>query len=137
MEPKQASDILNEIAKETEATGTVPLAKVTRLLAAVEGRGLRASVPAAQAATAFREMATLVTTKPSRTALANMLRNVIADQMMPTSAQVAAMIYQTANSREDVMKGFHESNPSMSQDELEKAADMWEKHKNVVKDKHA
>jgi hypothetical protein len=41
-----------------------------------------------------------------------------------------------ANSREEVMHGFKSANPSLSQDQLEEIADHWEKHKDVVKDKH-
>jgi hypothetical protein len=40
-----------------------------------------------------------------------------------------------ADSREEVMKGFKETNPDMSEEDLEAAADQWEKNKNVVKDK--
>jgi hypothetical protein len=140
MTPKQAAEILNDIAVETETKGAVPLAKVMTLLARIENgtRTKRASVEAPKAAAAFRKAATdvLSATPPSPAAMSNWLRNVLADQMTPTSAQVAAMIYQQASSREEVMKGFKESNPSMSQEALEAAADNWEKHKNVVKDKH-
>jgi len=141
MTPKQAADMFLAIASQTEETGKVPLNKVMTLLAALEGNNKRASVPAAKAAMIFREVAAGLLNpedgkSPSRLALASMLRNVVADQMQPTSAQVASAIYQQASSREDVMKGFKEANPSMSEEDLEKAADHWEKNKDVVKDQH-
>lgn len=40
-----------------------------------------------------------------------------------------------ADSREEVMKGFKETNPDMSEEDLEAAADQWEKNRNVVKEK--
>jgi hypothetical protein len=49
------------------------------------------------------------------------------------TSQVAAGIYSTAGSREDVIKGFREANPNMTDEDLEKVADNWEKHKDVVK----
>ena len=147
--PKQAADQFLAIASQTEATGKVPMNKVVALLASLEGNTKRASVPAAKAAAVFREVAASILSpepgkKPSRLALANMLRNVIADQMEPqqaqvqpqVSAQVAASIYQQASSREEVMKGFKDANPSMTPEQLESAADHWEKNKNVVKDQH-
>jgi len=144
MTPKQASDMFLDIAAQTEATGKVPLSKVLTLLASLEGNTKRASVPAAKAAAVFREVAAGLANPqegkaPSRLALANLLRNVIADQMQPTSAvgaQVAAAIYQQASSREDVMKGFKDANPSMSDEDLQKAADHWEQNKDVVKNQH-
>ena len=137
MTPKEAADQLLAIASQTEATGRVPLGKVIHLLANIEGRNKRASTPGARAAAAFRKAAADLTgpNPPKPLSLASWLRNVIADQMAPTSAAVAAAIYQTANSREEVMKGFKDANPSMSDEQLEKAADMWEKHKDVVKNK--
>lgn len=41
-----------------------------------------------------------------------------------------------AGSREDVMKGFKESNPALTEEQLKEIADHWEKNKDVVKDKH-
>jgi CRISPR/Cas system CSM-associated protein Csm5 (group 7 of RAMP superfamily) len=49
---------------------------------------------------------------------------------------VQAMGPLQANSREEVMKGFKESNPSLTKDQLEEIADHWEKNKDVVKGKH-
>lgn len=138
MNAKTAAERLLKIAEQTEATGTVPMAQLLSLIAALETGKKEANAAPAKVAGYLREVAQALTTtpNPSRFALANQLRRVVGDQMPMTSAQVAAQIYQTANSREDVMKGFKEANPDMSQEELEKAADMWEKHKNVVKDKN-
>lgn len=136
MTPKQAAELLTQIAEKTEITGQVPVAEVMTLLAHLEsGRTKRASTPAKAAASAFRKAAAdlLSATPPSPAALGNWVRNVLADQMQPTGAQMAAMIYQQANSREEVMDGFSKANPSMSKEDLEKAADMWEKHKDTLK----
>jgi hypothetical protein len=48
-----------------------------------------------------------------------------------------AMAPFQADSREEVMEGFKDANPNLSQAELEEIADQWEKNKNVVKDKSA
>jgi hypothetical protein len=138
MTPKQAAEQLIAIADETEATGSVPVAQVMTLLASIEeGSTTRTASDVKTSADAFRQWADAMRTNPKRDELAARLRHTIAAHLSPTSAQVAASIYQTANSREQVMKGFGKANPHMSQEALEKAADMWEKHKNVVKDKHA
>lgn len=140
MTPKQAAEMLNLIAEETEKSGKVPLSKVMVLLARIESgpQNKRASADSKKASAAFRQAASDVISSqpPSPAAMANWLRSVIADQMTPTSSQVAAMIYQQASSREDVMKGFKEHNPSMTDDQLEAAADNWEKHKDTIKNKH-
>jgi hypothetical protein len=137
MTPKDAADQLLAIASQTDAHGQVPLGKVITLLASIEGRNKRASTSGPKASAAFRKAAAdlVSSTPPTPAAFASWLRNVIADQMAPTSAAVAAAIYQTAGSREQVMKGFKDANPSMTDEQLEKAADMWEKHKDVVKNK--
>jgi hypothetical protein len=143
MNAKTAAEQLNHIAAVTEATGQVPLASLLNLIAKLEtGRDKTASVPnAAALAGHFRGLASELGKNlsegraPSRLKLAAHLRTLYANTMTPTSAQMAAAIYQQAGSREEVMKGFKESNPSMSEADLEKAADMWEQNKNVVKDK--
>jgi hypothetical protein len=152
MTPKQAAEQFLALAAQTEGTGKVPMNRVVALLGALEGNTKRASVPAAKAAAVFREVAAGLLNPqegkaPSRLALANMLRNVIADQIQPmqqqsqqqmqqVGAQVAAAIYQQASSREDVMKGFKDANPAMTDAQLEEAADHWEKNKDVVKNQH-
>ena len=145
MNAKIAAHQLLKIAEETERTGHVPMPRLIALIAGLERGKREASASGAspsKVAGFFRAMADNLnstaaeTERPSRFALARSLRNVVADQMPMTSAQVAAQIYQQAGSREDVMKGFKEANPDMSQEDLEKAADMWERHKDVVKDKN-
>lgn len=139
---------LVRIAEHVDRTGSVPMDKLVSLIHRLEQGKRTGSVSGAspqKVAAYFRALADEVaktatetdrSKKPSRFALAQSLRRVVADQMPMTSAQVAAQIYQTANSREEVMKGFKEANPDMTQEDLEKAADMWEKHKDVVKDIH-
>lgn len=148
MNAKIAAAELVKIAEHVERTGHVPMDKLVSLISKLEKGKRQASASGAdptKVAGYFRAMADqLMTTaeetdpskKASRFALAQSLRRVVADQMPMTSAQVAAQIYQQAGSREDVMKGFKEANPDMSEADLEKAADMWEKHKDVVKDKN-
>lgn len=138
MNAKTAAYELMQLAKATEETGRVPTAHLLSLIGRLEAGQKTASVEAPKVVAYLRQLASDVAgaPNPSRLTLARQLRNVMADQMPMTSAQVAAAIYQQANSREDVMKGFKESNPSMSDADLEKAADMWEKHKDVVKDQH-
>lgn len=148
MNAKIAAQELIMMAEHVERTGSVPMARLVHLIARLEKGKRQASASGASPQKVggyFRAMAEgLIATaneadpskKPSRFALAQSLRRVVADQMPMTSAQVAAQIYQQANSREDVMKGFKEANPDMTEADLEKAADMWEKHKDVVKDKN-
>lgn len=144
-----AASELVKIAEHVEKTGKVPMDRLVHLIARLErGRRQASSSTGAdpqKVAQYFRAMAEGIynggkeadaSKRPSRFAIAQSLRRVVADQMPMTSAQVAAQIYQQANSREEVMKGFKEANPDMTEADLEKAADMWEKHRDVVKDKH-
>ena len=148
MNAKIAANELAKIADQIEQTGQVPMDKVVSLIARLEQGKREASVSGATPAKIAGYLRALADNivkmadnqdpaqKPSRFTLAQTLRRIVADTMPMTSAQVAAQIYQQSNSREDVMKGFKESNPTMSDADLEKAADMWEKNKDVVKDKH-
>ncbi len=148
MNAKIAAQELIQMAEHVERTGSVTMDKLVSLISKLERGKRQASASGASPQKVggyFRAMAeglvqasneTDPEKKPSRFALAQALRRVVADQMPMTSAQVAAQIYQQANSREDVMKGFKEANPDMTEADLEKAADMWEKHKDVVKDKN-
>jgi len=146
MNTKSAAAHLNIIAKEVEASGQLPMAHIVYLIRSLE-KGARDKTAStvdpkklsAHIQTIAQQVATGQTSdgKPvSRIALARHLRRLFADMMEPTAMQQAAAIYQQANSREDVMKGFKEANPNMSEEDLEKAADNWEKHKDVVKDIH-
>lgn len=145
MNTKLAAAHLNKIAETVEATGQIPLPHLLHVIKSLEG-GARPKTASAgdpkKVAEHFRGIAAQVIKEaaegkpPSRTKLAQHLRRFYAEEMQTTSAQVAAAIYQQANSREDVMKGFKEANPSMSDEDLEKAADQWEANKDVVKDKH-
>ena len=148
MNAKTAAYDLVLIADHVDRTGSVPMDKLFTLIARLEKGKREASASGAtpqKVSGYFRALAedlaktadeTDPAKKPSRFALAQALRRVVADQMPINMAQVAGQIYQQANSREDVMKGFKEANPSMSEADLEKAADQWEANKNVVKDKH-
>lgn len=144
MNAKTAAQELITIAEHVDATGKVPLHRLIALTARLEVGRRTASVSGAdprRVSAFFRTLAAEVLNppageRPSRISIAQRLRPVIADQMPVGMEQAAAQIYQQANSREDVMKGFKESNPSMTDEQLEKAADNWEKHKDVVKDMH-
>jgi hypothetical protein len=148
MNAKLAAYELVRIADHVDRTGSVPMDKLVSLIRNLEKGKREASASGAdpkKVAGYFRALAdNLVKTaedpnpanKPSRFALAQSLRRVVADQMPMNLAQVAGQIYQTANSREEVMKGFKEANPDMTDADLEKAADMWERHKDVVKDQN-
>jgi len=136
---KEAAAELVQLAEITEATGQVPLVRLAKLIRALEGPQARtASDVPKNAASFFRNVATAIQKEanPSRLRLANVLRKVFADGMQMDAGTMLAAIYAQANSREDVIKGFMSANPSMSKEDAEKAADMWEKHKDVVKDKH-
>lgn len=143
MNAKTAAEQLLQIAETTESTGQVPFDQVFSLIASLEqGRNKSASIAQEKSfVSKFRGAAAVLEKdiaqgrRPSSLRLASYLRKICADSMAPTSAQMAANIYQQSSSREEVMKGFKDSNPSMSQEDLEKAADAWERNKNVVKDK--
>ena len=145
---KIAAQELMRIADQVEQTGQVPMDKLVGLIARCEQGKREASssgATPAKVAGYFRALADNLVkmaddpnpqSKPSRTALAQSLRRVVADQMPMTSAQVAAQIYQQSNSREEVQKGFKESNPDLTEAQLKEIADQWERNKDVVKDKH-
>jgi hypothetical protein len=145
MNTKLAAAHLSKIAETVEATGQIPLPHLLHVIKSLE-TGVRpktaSTVDPKKVADHFRSIAAQITREaaagqnPSRQKLAQHLRRFYAEEMQTSQAQVAAAIYQQAGSREDVMKGFKESNPTMSDEDLEKAADQWEKNKDVVKDKH-
>lgn len=143
MKTTEASARLERLAAEAEMHGRVDLDSLRTLIANLEGGPKRAST-GAQIAAVFRDLAAGLLSAdapPSRVHLASVLRRVLGDTLPVTvtaeTTQTADQIYQQANSREDVIKGFSKANPSMSKDDLEKAADEWEKNKDVVKDKQA
>jgi hypothetical protein len=137
MNTKEASAWLERLAAEAEHRGKVnPIALMT-LITRLEGipkEASRSEIP-----TVLRELAQGIISNehPSRLHLATVLRRVLADSMELSAVQIAAGIYSTAGSREDVINGFRESNPSMTDAQLEEAADQWEKNKDVVKDKQS
>jgi len=144
MNTRTAADMLDRIATHVEATGRIPTQDVLHLIGLLEGQSKVASAPDPEkVAGHLRSLGAHLNTMvekgkpPSRVKLAGILRQIVAEGLDTTSAQLAAGIYQQSNSREDVMDGFKKHNPSMSQADLEKAADNWEKHKDVVKDKTA
>lgn len=133
MNIKEASAQLERIAASMEAAGKVDEGSLKTLIANLEGQTKEAS--GSEVPHVLRELsASLLSAeaRPSRLKLASVLRRVLAD-CMDMSSQVAAGIYSTAGSREDVIKGFREANPNMTEEDLEKAADQWEKNKDVVK----
>jgi hypothetical protein len=143
MNAKIAAYELSRIADHVETTGAVPMDRLVSLIGRLErGKREASSVSPTQAAGYFRALAEELTRtaneaeRPSRFALAQHLRKVVADVMPMTSAQVSAQIYQQANSREEVMKGFKAENPALTDDQLKEIADQWEKNKDVVKDIH-
>lgn len=125
MNQKTASDILTQLADATEATGAVPVAKLARLIAALERGVKRASDQPARAAATFRAAAQhLLTAKnASRAKLAQNLRRILADSQMDP----------TAGAGEE----FQKENPKITDEEVKKINEEHEKNKNVVKDKHA
>lgn len=144
MNTRTAAEMLDRIATQVEATGRIPTQDVLHLVGLLEGQSKVASTPDPEkVAGHLRSLGAHLNTMvekgkpPSRLKLAGLLRQVVAEGLDTTSAQLASEIYQQSNSREDVMDGFKKHNPSMSQADLDQAADNWEKHKDVVKDKTA
>ncbi len=136
---KEAADELVQLAKITETTGQIPLARLAKLIGSLEGPRARMSSDMPKKASQFFTQAAATLrkeTNPSRTRLAGVLRRVYADGMQMDAGTMLSAIFSQSNSREDVIKGFQSANPSMSDEDANKAADMWEKHQNVVKDKH-
>lgn len=144
MKPKQASDILLALADRTKEAGRVPVTPLLQLIASLEaptGRVASDAAAMAQKAEAcFRAASEAILTpgkEPSRMELASLLRRVLADAIQPTAGAMAAAIFAQATSRQDVIDGFMSANPTMSKEDAEKAADEWEKNKDVVKNKTA
>ncbi len=136
---KEAADELSRLAHITETTGKLPVPEMMKLIAGLERQDRTASADFPKKASAFFRSAakTLREQKnPERLKLAGVLRRVLADGMQMDAGTMLSAIFSQAGSREDVMKGFQKANPSMSDEDAQKAADMWERHQNVVKDKH-
>lgn len=142
MNAKSAAELLARIADEVESSGRIPTGAVMSLVGLLEGGTRTASASPEKLAGHFRTLATHLTKMldkgqpPSRMRLASHLRHLVGEGLDTTSAQMASEIYQVSNSREEVMDGFKQHNPSMSQEDLNEVADQWEKNKDVVKDKH-
>lgn len=128
---------LENLAQVAESTGQLPVGGLMGLIAHLEKQDRTAGDLPQRAAHFFRQMAQQLRTQPnpSRLKLAASLRRVLADGMQMDAGTMLSSIFQQANSRQDVIDGFMEANPNMSKEDAEKAADMWEKHKNTVKDK--
>lgn len=124
MNAKTTSEVLNQLAVEIDATGTVPVAKLARLIGVLERGQKTASNQPKRAAAAFRAAAShLVTTKnPSRTKLAQSLRRILAE---------SAMEPQTAGAGEE----FKKENPALTPEQVAKINEEHEKNKDVVKEK--
>jgi len=137
MSAKTAAEVIRRIATLADETGEVPVGDLLVLVASLE-RGVK-QASEVSASDRLRKLADglLEAKNPSRVALAKELRSVLADMAQPTASQVAAALMQQASSREDVMKGFKDANPALTDDQLEEIADHWEENKDVVKEKHA
>ena len=125
MNQKTATDILTQLAAETEATGAVPVAKLARLIAVLERGVKRASDQPARAAATFRAAASHLKSakNASRVKLAQNLRRILADSQLDPTAGAGEQ--------------FQKENPKITDEEVKKINEEHAKHKDVVKDKHA
>lgn len=135
--PKVATSEIERIASVAEQTGQVPVGDLLVLAAALEtGVTKAASEATPTAAEQLRAIALAASTEKSRVGLAKAIRTFLANSLQPTAMQTMNALLQSASSREEVMDGFKESNPSLTDAQLKEIADHWEKNKNVVKDQH-
>ncbi len=74
---------------------------------------------------------------PSPREVAAICRKVLAETYVVAEEKQMAQVLQQAGSREEVMDGFKQSNPDLTDSQLKEIADQWEKNKDVVKDIHA
>jgi len=123
MNPKIASDILTQLADETDATDVVPVAKLAKLIALLERGTKRASDQPARAAAVFRSAAGhLGSVKgASRVQLAQNLRRILADSQMDPTAGAGEQ--------------FQKENPKITDEEVKKINEEHDKNKDVIKDK--
>jgi len=75
--------------------------------------------------------------KPNRHVIIGALHRIKMGLSQTAQEAIQAMGPLQANSREEVMKGFKEANPDLTEAQLNEIADQWEKNKDVVKDKQA
>lgn len=137
MNAKSAAEEIRRIADHADATGSVPVNDLLVLVAALE-KGVKQASDETVSSKLRKVADDMANGKnPSRVALAKSLRSLLADAVQPTASQKATALMQQAGSREDVMKGFKEANPELTDAQLKDIADQWEKNKNVVKDKQA
>jgi uncharacterized protein YeaO (DUF488 family) len=134
--PKTTLAEIERLASVTEQTGRVPVTELLVLAAALE-TGVKTASEAPSAAQQLRDIAVAASAEKSRTMLARAIRTFLADAMEPTAAHTMQALVQSASSREDVMEGFKDANPDLTDDQLKEIADQWEKNKDVVKDKAA
>jgi len=124
MNPKTTADTLNQLAVEIDATGHVPVAKLARLIGALERGQKRASDQPKRAAAVFRGAAKhlLTAAQPSKVKLAMNLRRILAESQMDPPVAGAG-------------EEFQKKNPKITDEQVEKINDEHEKNKDVIKDK--
>lgn len=124
MNAKTTAEALNSLAAEIDATGNVPVAKLARLIGALERGSKTASNQPKRAAATFRAAAIHLTASknPSRTKLAQSLRKILAESEMTPPVAGAG-------------EEFQKENPKITDEEVKKINEEHEKNKDVVKDK--
>ena len=124
MNAKTAADALTQFAAEIDSTGHVPVAKLARLIGALESGSKTASDQPKRAARAFRAAAKFLTgTKnPSKTKLAMSLRKILAESEMTPPVAGAG-------------EEFKKENPKLTDEQVAEINRQHEKNKDVVKDK--
>ena len=140
MTPNDTAKSLQAMASEFESTGCFPVREAAELVATLREEAppdIRlASIPAKLAPGMLDAMANMVAsgTLRNRARLAAMLDAAVTQAI---GGQKMQALLETATGREDVIDGFKENTPSLTDDQLEEIADQWEKNKDVVKDKTA
>lgn len=127
MNTRQASEALLRLAAQTRESGFVPVGSILQLADALSSDGRVASQAEGMVRKAtryFREASEAILDntgeRPSRRALAATLRRVAADAILAGAGEE-----------------FQKVNPGITDEQVATIDEMHEKHKNVIKDKHA
>lgn len=83
---------------------------------------------------ALDRLATFTETFPHPAEVSARVRRVLMALSQTSEQALQAMGPMQAGSREDVIKGFKSANPDLTDEQLEKFGDEWERNKDVVKD---
>jgi hypothetical protein len=143
MTPQQVAAQLRSTAKLARVTGRVPVAELAAIVGSLDAsRTASASVDLSEVLEKIAGSLETASEQPTKLQLSNLLARVAMeaqfDEILKSASEpkLTQEVMQLGTA-EEVKKKFKAENPNLSDEDLEKIGDQWEKNKDVVKDKAA